>query len=145
MRSFKSLAAAAFALLTFLFLVPATPAHAQLPAYLHAISDLRTAREYLQQDTRPQFAGVRNNAIAEISRAIDDMKKAAVDDGKNPGHTPPPQSGGDPRKPVHSALRLLNEARGDVARGRDTPQNTGLQMRSLQHIDNARRALQSIV
>jgi hypothetical protein len=145
MRSHNSLSAAALSLFAFLLFAPASPAHAQMPAYLHAISDLRTAREYLQQDTRPQFEGIRHHAIEEISRAIDDMKKAAVDDGKNPHHTPPPQSQGDPRAPIHSALRLLNEAYGDVARGQDAPQNTGLQRRSLEHIDKARRSLDELI
>jgi hypothetical protein len=149
MRSFRFFTAvpitAAPALLALLLLSPATSAHAQMPAYLHAISDLRTAREYLQQDTRPRFDGIRRHAIDEISRAIDDMKKAAIDDGKNPNHTPPPQSEGDPRVPVRSALKLLNEAYGDVARGQDEPRNAGLQRRSLEHIDKARRSLDEMI
>jgi hypothetical protein len=145
MRSLKSLITATFALLTLVFLVPAVPAHAQFPAYLHAISDLRSARAYLQQDTRPQFEGHRHRAIDEISRAIDDMKKAAVDDGKNLGSTPPPQSGGNPGAPIHTALRLLEEARRDVASGADSPENRGLQVRSLQHIDKAQEELHHIL
>jgi hypothetical protein len=141
MRSLKSLAVAAFALLTFLSLAPATQAHAQLPAYLHAISDLRTAREYLKMDTRPNSAGARDYAIKEISRAIDDMKKAALDDGKNIWHTPPPQSGGNPGWPIHSAVKLLKEARHDVDHGQDAPENAGLRIRSVEHIDKALQAL----
>jgi hypothetical protein len=132
---------AAFALLTFLFLAPATQAHAQFPAYLHAISDLRSARAYLQMDNRPNQAAARDYAIKEISRAIDDMKKAAVEDAKNPWRTPPPQSGGSPSLPVHSAVKLLKEARHDAESGRDAPENVGLQLRSLEHIDKALQAL----
>jgi hypothetical protein len=145
MRNLNSFTAGAFALLTFLFVAQATPAHAQFPAYLHAISDLRSARVYLQQDTRPQFEGHRHHAIEQIDKAIDDMKKAAVDDGKNPWHTPPPQSGGNPGAPIHTALRLLDEAHNDVGRGADSPENRGLQMRSLKHIDEAREALHHIL
>jgi len=145
MRSLKSLTSAAMALPAILLFASASTAHAEKPAYLHAISDLRTAREYLQQDTRPRYAEVRNNVIVEIGKAIDDMKRAAVDDGKNPNHTPPPQSEGDPRIPVRSAIKLLEEARHDVEHGRDVPENEGLQVRSLQHIDNARHALEEIV
>ena len=108
MRSFKSLMAAAFALLTFLALAPATLAHAQFPAYLHAISDLRTAREYLKMDTRPHTAGARDYAIKEISRAIVEMKNAARDDGKNPDFTPPPQS---PRTPACENAVLITSTR----------------------------------
>lgn len=141
MHSFKSLFVAAFALLTLLFLLPATPARAELPAYLHAISDLRTAREYLKMDTRPGTGEARKYAINEISRAIDEMKKAAIDDGKNIWHVPEPQSGGDPNRPIHSAVKLLKEARHDVDHGEDTPENAGLRVRSLDHVDKALQAL----
>jgi hypothetical protein len=143
MRSLKSIAVAAFALLTFLSLASATPAHAQFPAYLHALSDLRSARAYLQFDTNPANAGARDVAINEINRAIDDIKRAARDDGKNPWHTPPPQSGGNPNWPIHSAKKLLKEARHDVESGQDQPENIGLQMRSIKHIDRALEALGS--
>ena len=145
MRILKPLAGTAFTLLTILLLASATQAHAQLPRYLHAISDLRSARVYLQQDLRPEFAGHRQHAIDEISKSIDEMKMAARDDGKNPWHTPPPQSGGNPGAPIHTALRLLDEAYNDVAYGADTPENRGLQARSLRHIDEARHELHHIL
>src|SRR5580698_2209564 len=53
------------------------------PAYLHALSDLRAARHYLNDGWA--WEGVRredNMAIAEIDRAIDEIKRAAIDDGK---------------------------------------------------------------
>jgi hypothetical protein len=139
----KSFAGAAFALLNLILLAPAV--QAQFPHYLHAISDLRSAREYLQQDHRPEFAGHREHAIDEISKSIDEMKKAARDDGKNPSHTPHPQSGGDPSAPIHTALQLLDEAYNDVANGADVPEHGGLQARSLYHIDEARHALHHIL
>ena len=142
MRSLKSLTVAAFALLTFLFLAPAIQAHAQFPAYLHALSDLRSARAYLEYDTRPAWAGHRQHAIDQINKAIDDIKVAARDDGKNPWHTPPPQSGGSEGWPIHSAVKLLREARGDVDHGHDLPENHGLQERSIDHIDHALRELE---
>jgi hypothetical protein len=126
----------AFALLTLAGLAPAPQAQAQMPAYLHAISDLRAAREYLRTDARPRSAAAREAAIQEISRAIDEIKIAARDDGKNPFFTPPPQ-GGDPAWPLHSAVRLLREARHDVDHGFDLPENRGLRERSVQHIDRA--------
>jgi hypothetical protein len=145
MHSLKSLTLAAFALLAFLILAPATQALAQFPGYLHAISDLRTARAYLQMDVRPDHAGAREYAIKEISRSIDDMKRAAVEDGKNIWHTPPPQSNGNANAPIHSAVRLLRDARHDVESGRDAPENVGLQLHSLEHIDKALQALQPLL
>jgi hypothetical protein len=144
MRRFKFPTVAFFSLLALLFLAPAPKALAQRdgPRYLHAISDLRTAREYLKMVDRREGAEARRIAIDEISHAIDDMKRAAADDGKNLWHMPPPESGLNPEAPGHSAARLMREAREDVQFGRDFPENAGLQVRSLEHIDNALRALQ---
>jgi hypothetical protein len=126
---------------TLLFLLPVRPARAQVPAFLHAISDLRTAREFLKADIRPGTAVARSFAIDEIRRAIDEMKKAAVDDGKNIWHAPEPQSGGNPNKPIHSAVKLLKEVRHDVDQGEDAHANAGLRVRSLEHVDKALQAL----
>ena len=142
MRTLKPLILAASVLLTLLIFVPATPAKAQFPAYLHALSDLRTARAYLQMDTRREGEHARAHAIDQINRAIDDIKVAARDDGKNPWRTPAPQSGGNPSWPIHSAVKLLKEARGDVDHGHDLPENHGLRERSVDHIDRALEELE---
>ena len=140
MRILKLLPSAALALLALLFLAPA--AHAQEPAYLHALSDLRSARAFLQYDTRPAWIGHRDHAIEQIDKAINDIKVAAMDDGKNPWRTPPPQSGGSEGWPIHSAVKLLKEARHDVDHGFDRPANRGLRERSVEHIDHALRELE---
>jgi hypothetical protein len=139
MRIVKSLGVTASTLLTLLLFAQAKPAtaQAQTPAYMHAISDLRSARTYLQMDTRPQFADIEHHAINDISKAIDEMQKAAYRDGKDIWQPPPPQSGGDINMPVHSAVRLLREARNDVSQGYDLPENHGLRERSAQHIQDA--------
>lgn len=137
MRGLKALTVAALALMTILLFVPARQAQAQTPSYLHAISDLRSARAYLQMDNRPNEADARARAIEEINHALDDIKVAAVNDGKTPWQTPPPQSGGDPNLPIHTAVRLLREARSDVDHGHDRPENQGLRERSVRHIDRA--------
>jgi hypothetical protein len=142
MQISKRVTGAALALLTILFLAQATPVQAQGPAYLHALSDLRSARAYLQYDARPAWAGHRQHAIEQIDKAIGEIKIAAIDDGKNPWHTPPPQSGGSEGWAVHSAVKLLREARGDVDHGMDRPENRGLRERSVEHIDKALRELE---
>ena len=141
MRGLKALTVSAFGLLVCLLLAPARQAQAQTPMYLHAISDLRSARTYLQSDHFRGESKARDLAIEEINHALDEIKRAAVDDGKNPSETPPPQSGGDPTMPVHAAVRLLREARDDIERGHDRPENQGLRERSLEHIDRALDAL----
>jgi hypothetical protein len=141
MRNLKSFMVAAFALLTFLGLLPATPANAQHPAYLHALSDLRTARGYLQMPAKPETKDACKHAVKEVSRAIDDISKAVRDYGRDPDVTPPPQGAGSANTPIHSAIRLLKEARADVEHGRDLPENHGLRERSIEHIDKALLAL----
>ena len=90
MRSIKSLATAGFGLLAFLLFALGTPALAQHPHYLHALANLREARELLQTDNRPGFIGERDRAIGEIDRAIDEVRAAVRDEGRNPHHMPPP-------------------------------------------------------
>ena len=141
MRMFKKLATAVLGLSAFLLFALGTPAQAQRPHYLHALSNLREARELLQTDSRPGFTGARDRAIEEIERAIHEVSEAVRDEGKNPHHTPPP-AGGNSDRPMRSALVLLNDARRDIAAGTDETGHRGLQMRALQHIDEARQALE---
>ena len=140
MRIFKQLTAAVFGLSAFLLFALGTPAQAQRPHYLHALSNLREARELLQTDTRPGFAGARDRALEEIERAMHEVRDAVRDEGRDPHHTPPP-AGGDPNRPMRSALELLNIARSDIAAGTDETGHEGLQMRALHHIDEARETL----
>ena len=144
MRNLKSFIVAAFALSTFFFLAPAKLAHAESPAYLHALSDLRTARGYLQMPARPGTKDACKHANKEVSRAIDDISKAVRDYGRDPNVTPRPQGAGSANWPVHSAVRLLKEARADIEHGRDLPENKGLREHSLEHIDKALLALTPI-
>ena len=140
MRMFKTLATAIFGLSAFLLFALGTPAQAQRPHYLHALSNLREARELLQTDRRPGFGGARDRALEEIERAIHEVSEAVREEGRNPHFTPPP-AGGDPNRPLRSALILLDEARGDIAAGTDETGHFGLQVRALHHVDEAREAL----
>lgn len=137
MRILKPLSVAAFTLLTLLLLALPTPAKAQNPAYMQALSDLRSAREYLLMDQRPQYADARRHAINGINDAINDVRQAAFREGKDVWHAPAPQSGGDPAAPFHTAVKLLHEARRDVMQGYDLPENSGLRERSVKRIDDA--------
>jgi len=73
------------------FMAVASPARAQEPHYLHALSDLRTARDYIHS-TNTLRGDVRHHAIDEINKAIDEIKHAAWDDGKNTQFAPPAQA-----------------------------------------------------
>jgi hypothetical protein len=136
MRILKSLGVAVCALMALAVFMTATPAQAQEPHYLHALSDLRTARDYIQYD-RGQFNGERRHAVDEINKAIEEIKHAAWDDGKNTQFAPPAQGVTTGWAPMHQAIHWLAEAKRAVAQGVDTPQNQGLRDRALFHITEA--------
>ncbi|MGD0631693.1 MAG: hypothetical protein ABR987_20375 [Terracidiphilus sp.] len=134
----KNLGWGVFALTALVLISTAAPARAQEPHYLHALSNLRTARDYIQFD-RGQFNGERRHAVDEINKAIDEIKHAAWDDGKNTQFAPPAQGVTTGWAPMHQAMHWLAEAKGDVSEGVDTPQNQGLRDRALFHIIEALR------
>jgi hypothetical protein len=108
------------------------------PAYLHALSDLRTARWMLEH--RPGSAAVSGNedlAIGEIDAAIHEIKHAAIDDGKNLNDHPNVDVPGDHPGHLHKALELLRKVHSDVAREEDDPATRGLRDRAVGHIDGA--------
>jgi hypothetical protein len=132
------------------FLFTAGSAHADLPGshphYLHAISDLRAARWYIQN--RPgDMAIVQNEqfAIAQIDEALHDLQKASIDDGKNPNYAPPAQVPPDRAGNLHKAVELLEEAHNDVALEEDDPYAVGLQQRSLRHIHDAAESIRHAI
>jgi hypothetical protein len=76
-------------------------------------------------------------AIEAIDRAINEIKQASIDDGKNLEDHPPV----DAREPrsgrLHKALDALKAARADVEHDEDNNYATGLRGRSIRNIDDA--------
>lgn len=127
-------------------------AHAELPGdhpeYLHALTDLRDARWNLEH--RPGNAAVsagEDAAIVEIDRAIDEVKHAAREDGKNLYAHPQADARLNNPGRLHRAVELLEKARNDLAREEDNPEARGLRHRAVEHvehaIDGARQALRA--
>jgi hypothetical protein len=108
------------------------------PAYLHALSDLRAARHYLNDGWA--WAPVKHDddvAIREIDAAINELKQAAIDDGKGldaPFHIDTHLS---PHDRFRKANELLLAAHNDIAHAEDVPQARGLRDRASLHIDKA--------
>jgi hypothetical protein len=144
MRILKSLGAAVCALTALALLATATPARAQGPHYLDALSDLRTARDYIQSDHRPEFGREKHHAVDEINKAIDEIKQAVWDDGKNTKWAPPTAPLADPWMPMHAAADWLGEALKQVNSTVDQPANRGLQQRATQHIAEARHTIGTV-
>lgn len=108
------------------------------PFYLHALTDLRAAR-WMEQH-RPGDAAVSAHedvAIAEIDAAIREIKKAAIDDGKNIEDHPTVDVPNNRPGRLHKALELLRKVHSDVAREEDDPMTRGLRDRAVGHIDAA--------
>jgi hypothetical protein len=116
------------------------------PYYLHALSDLRTARWMLEH--RPGDAAVsadEDTAITEIDAAIREIKHAAIDDGKNVDDHPKVDVPADRPGHLHKALELLRKVHSDVAREEDDPAIRGLRDRAVGHIDGAIHATERAI
>jgi len=108
------------------------------PFYLHALSDLRAARwaaEHRKGDAA--VSGQEDVTIQHIDDAINEIKKASIDDGKNLTDHPHVDVPNDHLGRLHKVLQLLNKAHADVAREEDDPTTRGLRNRATHHIDAA--------
>ncbi len=116
------------------------------PAYLHALSDLRDARAHLETvgagDVVAQEAA---HAIEHIDKAIGEIKKAAIMDGKNIQDHVPVDARMERAGRFHKSLELLDKARHDVSGEEDQPDTMGLQQRVIHQIEEARHSVQHAI
>jgi hypothetical protein len=108
------------------------------PAYLHALSDLRAARHYLNDAWA--WDPVRRDddaAIREIDAAISEIKRAAIDDGKGLNDPFPIDTRLSPHNRFRKANELLWAAHNDLARAEDVPESRELRNRAIGHVDRA--------
>jgi hypothetical protein len=146
MRIPKSLSLAVITAAAALMFTPGTTAQAQdHPRYLDALSALRTARDYIQFDKRPDFGREKHHAVDEINKAIDEIKHAAWDDGKNTKFAPPAAGVQDPWAPLHSADEWLKNAELAIKYGHDQPANEEFRSHALAHIGDAKRQVDDIM
>jgi hypothetical protein len=116
---------------------PVPPAQAH-PSYLHALSDLRNARWNLERrGGDPQMKWDEHHAVDSIDRALNDIKKAAIDDGKNLQDHPPIDAQEPRAGRLHKALTALQAARNDVSQEEDNAFAGGLRARGIKNIDEA--------
>jgi hypothetical protein len=79
--------------------------------------------------------------VAEIDRAIEEIRRAAWEDGKNPNARPPVDAHWLPPERLRRAQEVLSKARHDLDREEDNPSARGLRDRAWMHIDEAQRAV----
>ncbi|MGD0940595.1 MAG: hypothetical protein ABR905_12900 [Terracidiphilus sp.] len=110
------------------------------PHYLHALSDLRAARHYLNDGWA--WGPVKHDdkeAIKEIDAAIDEIKRAAIDDGKGLNDPFPIDTHLSAHDRFRKANELLWSAHNDLSKAEDVPESRGLRDRAILHIDEAHR------
>ena len=118
---------------------PPPPPVGAHPRYLHAISDLRTARALL---FRPDWRDIMRNqraAVEEIDRAIGAARAAAIDDGRNPNDYPPVDARLGWRDRFTKAMELLNSAERDLSFAEDNRAAAGWRAEALANVVNAKR------
>jgi hypothetical protein len=118
----------------------AQPVPGPHPAYLHALSDLRAARHYLNDGWAwEQVRRDDNAAIREIDAAIAEIKHASIDDGKGVNDPFPIDRGLSPHDRFRKANELLAAAHNDLAHAEDVSQARELRNRAIGHVDAAHR------
>ena len=116
------------------------------PAYLHALTDLRDARAHLDRLTpSDRVDDEETHAIREIDAAINEIKKAAIDDGKDLRDHMPVDAHLDKRGRYHRALELLDRAHHDISEREDDDFAHGLRHRALEHIDAAHGVVDRLI
>jgi hypothetical protein len=110
----------------------------QHPHYMQALSDLRGARGLLE-GSRDRDAA---KATDDIDRAIGEIKQAAIDDGKELGDHPPVDATQGARSRYQQALKLLADARRDLAYEEDDKAALGWRKRAMAAVDDARRLVE---
>ena len=89
--------------------------HQRHPAELHALTDLRLARAYLNHRDEGNVEYDDAQAIRSIDAAIADARTAAYDDGKNPADHPAEDAGLSHHGRLGRALALLAQAQRDLS------------------------------
>lgn len=130
-----------------LFAFSAAPAQAQdHPGYLHALSDLRLMRAYLDRLTPNEVIDAESqSAIDEIDAAIREVKAAAIDDGKDLRFHPPIDAHITPSNRFRKAREAGNAAWHDLDKEEDNEFARGLKHRALDHIEKANHIIDHII
>ena len=107
------------------------------PGYLHSLTDLRTARWFLNhQPGDSKVSGDEDVAIDAIDAAIGEIKHASIDDGKDL-HDHPNVDVQEHGSRLLKSIETLKKARADISGEEDNPEVRELRHRAFEHIDRA--------
>jgi hypothetical protein len=122
---------------------PPPPEHH--PAYLHALSDLRAARWLIEHRPGDWAQSVDEvESVRQIDFAINDIKQAAIDDGKNLNDHPQVDERSDHRGRIHVAIDYLRKARADIEHEEDNGWAASPRNHAIGHIDGAIHAARRV-
>jgi hypothetical protein len=116
-------------------------AKADYGAYRDALSQLRTARAYVEHPDVGELHDQEKSAIAEIDAAINELE-SVVNDGRGPGDHPPVDTHKRWIARLNEAAKLLNKAHDNVQKEND---GSGAQERAIQHIGQASKFIQQAI
>jgi hypothetical protein len=117
------------------------PAPAQEhPHYLHALSDLRLARAFLDRQQEWNVMRDQQAAMTEITQAINEIKRASIDDHKDLNDHPPIDSHLDHGGRLHRVMELLDSADRDLHAEEDNYASLGWRDAAIHHVNEARNA-----
>lgn len=125
----------------------AIQSHAQEhPAYLHALSDLRLMRAYLEHTTPTGKTNAEEqHAIDEINAAIGLIRQAAIDDGKPLNYHPPVDADLTPGDRYRHAREAGNAAWQDLNKEEDNGWAHDLKHHAMKHIEHANHTIDHIM
>lgn len=108
------------------------------PAYLHALADLRKARWLIDHRTGDWEQSVEEKeAVRQIDAAIEMIKHASIDDGKDLNEHVGLDEKPDHQGCLHAAVEYLEKARADVDQEEDNGFAEGLKVHSSSCITHA--------
>jgi hypothetical protein len=116
------------------------------PYYVHSLTDLRYARALLERTTpSDKVNDEEQKAISEIDQALNEIKQASIDDGKNVNDHPPVDGHLNHKGRYHRALELLDKVHHDIAQEEDDASIRGLRDRAIRHVDEAHRLVAHLI
>jgi len=118
-----------------------TSVKADYGAYRDALSQLRTARAYIEHPDAGELHDQEKSAIAEMDAAIKELE-SVVNDGRGPGDHPPLDSHKRWIARLNEAAKLLNKAHDNVQKEND---QSGARERAIQHIGQASKFIQQAI
>jgi hypothetical protein len=115
------------------------------PGYLHALSDLRAARWMIEHRPGDWIHTEETEAVRQIDGVINDIRKAAIDDGEDINWHPAVDERPEHLARLHEGIVFLQKAHADVDQEEDNEFAEGLHNRAIHHIDAALQATRQII